>query len=175
MFQFGMLFYAYSKEGRGMNYQARISDQNNSRPDATARFVDSQGRTWEVSAEFKAVNGRPDIAALTIEATERGTFITRRLLHELPLEDLFGEALTQVARDIEGMTRNRRRSTSHQGRAHLDSELQAVADIYRAAYMARQPVQQAVAKALGVPVSTAAKRIMAARRRGFLNTPEDDD
>jgi hypothetical protein len=68
------------------------------------------------------------------------------------------------------MLRNRKGTTAHQGRQHSDKDLQAVGDIYLAAYKARIPVQKAVADALGISVSTAAKRIMAARQQGFITS-----
>ncbi len=56
----------------------------------------------------------------------------------------------------------------HHGRKHTDAELRIVAKIYDAALRAQQPVQQTVAEKLGIPLSTATKRISQARKRGFI-------
>lgn len=57
---------------------------------------------------------------------------------------------------------------AHSGRQHSDDELQSVADVYRSAFKKSLPVQQTVAETLGIPLSTATKRIMAARRKGLI-------
>ena len=49
-----------------------------------------------------------------------------------------------------------------------DEELQEVADAYREAVRLGVPVQNAVAETFNVSRSTAAKRIMAARKMGYL-------
>ena len=48
-------------------------------------------------------------------------------------------------------------------------ELQTIADIYLDAFENHLPVQQTVAKALNIPLSTACKRIVAARKKGLIN------
>jgi DNA-binding transcriptional regulator LsrR (DeoR family) len=72
------------------------------------------------------------------------------------------------------INRPRRISTAHQGREHSDAELQRVAEVYMVAYKAHLPVQKIVANAFGVSVSTAAKRIMVARRKGFITIDKGD-
>jgi transposase len=58
---------------------------------------------------------------------------------------------------------------AHRGRPASDDELRTVAAIYVEAKADRAPVQAAVAEAFGISPSTAAKRIMAARRAGLLD------
>lgn len=171
-----MLGYAHSKEGENMSYRKPTPTRMQPLPfDAVAEFIDSQGRAWSVGASFKSINGRLDITALSVTATEGSAFVTRRLLRDLPLDDMFRDSLTAEETVLERATRTRKGSTAHQGRPHSDEELQAVADIYQAAYRAHRPVQRAVADALGVSLSTAAKRIMASRRRGFIPTSQGEN
>ena len=51
-------------------------------------------------------------------------------------------------------------------------ELQEVAEIYMDAFKAHLPVQETVALTLGIPKSTACKRIAAARKQGLLKEIE---
>lgn len=141
--------------------------------DAIKVFKDSTGVRWRISAEFKAFNERLDIASLTISPEDYRSPVTRRLLSEIPLDKLFRDDLALESKQFSRMLRSRKSTTAHPGRAHLDSELHAVAEIYRAAFLARLPVQKSVADALGISVSTAAKRIMAARQRGFIPPSEE--
>ena len=72
------------------------------------------------------------------------------------------------ADEFEAIVARRISSDAHRGRAHSDEELQEVADAYREAVRLGVPVQNAVAETFNVSRSTAAKRIMAARKRGYL-------
>lgn len=142
--------------------------------DAVKEYTDSTGVRWQLGAEFKSFNDRLDIASLTISPLDTRAPITRRLLSELPLDKLFRDELAIETEHLAQFLRNRKGTTAHPGRAHQEDELRTVADIYIAAYKARSPVQQSVADALGISVSTAAKRIMAARRQGFIPPLQGD-
>jgi hypothetical protein len=141
--------------------------------DVVKEFTDSNGRKLLVTAEFKTFNDRLDIAAITIQTTDLRSPITRRMLNELPLDKLFREDLAIESEHLQRMLRKRKGSTAHQGRPHSEEDLRVVAGIYNAAFLARRPVQRAVADALGISLSTAAKRIMAARGRGFITSTQD--
>ena len=136
--------------------------------DAVKEFIDSSGIKLLLSVEFKVFNDRPDIAAITIKTTDARTPISRRMLSEIPLDKIFRDELAIENEHLKRMRRKFGGATAHQGRQHSDEDLQAVAEVYIAAYRARLPVQIAVADSLGVSVSTAQKRIMAARKRGFI-------
>jgi hypothetical protein len=139
------------------------------RRDVIREYTDSKGRKLLVVAEFKIFNDRSDIASITIQAKDFHSPITRRMLSEIPLDMLFRDDLAIESEHLNRVIRNRKGTTAHQGRQHSDEDLLAVAEIYSAAFLARRPVQRAVADGLGVSLSTAGKRIMAARRRGFIS------
>ncbi len=143
-------------------------NKNPSRPDVAKEYTDSIGRKLRISVEYKIFNDRLDIAAVTIRTTDLSSPITRRMLSEIPLDKLFRNELAVEADRINLLRSRGKRTTAHQGRQHSDEDLQRVAEIYKSAFQARLPVQKAVADALGISVSAATKRIMAARRRGFI-------
>jgi hypothetical protein len=97
------------------------------------------------------------------------------MLTEIPLDKLFRDDLAIESEHLQRMLRNRKGSTAHKGRQHSDEDLLAVAEIYEAAFQARVPVQRAVADAFGISLSTAAKRIMAARGRGFITPIQEEE
>ena len=127
-------------------------------------FTDKNGKKWDVTLTTKLVNGRREIMSVKIETTD-STPVSRRALSSIFLEELFGDDLAVVSPIL-----RQREKTSRQGRAHSDDDLQAVADIYLLAHKARVPVQRAVANAQGITISTAAKRIMAARVKNLIPT-----
>ncbi len=145
-----------------------------SAPDAVMEYTDSIGRKLLLTAEFKLFNDRLDIATITIATSDLRSPITRRMLSEIPLDKLFRDELAVEDENLKRMLSNRKVTTAHQGRQHSDDDLLAVAEIYQAAFQARLPVQKAVADACGISVSTATKRIMAARNRGFLPKNQGD-
>ena len=56
----------------------------------------------------------------------------------------------------------------HTGREHSDEELKALSVMYWQLHDRGVPVQEGLAKAFDIPLSTMTKRIMAAKARGFL-------
>ena len=57
--------------------------------DSVKEFVDSNGKHWNIGAEFKSTNGRTNISAISIWPTETSTQLTRRVLLEIQLDKLF--------------------------------------------------------------------------------------
>ena len=131
-------------------------------------FTDKIGKKWDVTITTKLVNDRRDIMSVKIETTD-STPISRRALASISLDELFGDELAVISPALSHLLRQRKK-ISRQGRAHSDDDLQEVADIYMAAHKARIPVQRAVANAQGITISTAAKRIMAARAKNLIPT-----
>jgi hypothetical protein len=148
-----------------------MSSQKNTRKnglkakDAGITFRDANGSQWKVEVEFKVVGGRIGITSLSISSVDGKTALTRRVLRDLSLDQLFRDAMATENKQLS--TRNRK-ETGHKGRMHTEDELREVASIYIAAFRAHQPVQKTVADMLGISVSTAAKRIMAARSNGYI-------
>ena len=143
--------------------------------EAETVFVDTNGNKWNVSAEFKSSNGRPYISAISISPTRGSTPLTRRVLRDIEVNKLFKEEIAHEVKHFLRTRRNLQSKSAHQGRAHTDKELKTVAEIYMSAFRAHQPVRRAVADTLGISVSTAEKRITAARRKGFIPTENKED
>lgn len=136
--------------------------------DAEAVFVDTNGNQWTIAAEFKSSNGRPFISAISISPTIGSTPLTRRVLRDIEINKLFKDEIAREEKQFSRTRRKLRSKSAHQGRTHTDEDLKIVAEIFMSAYKANQPVQRAVAETLGISVSTAEKRIAAARRKGFI-------
>jgi hypothetical protein len=167
---------AHSKQRRDVEESDENPKKHNRMaPDAVKEYIDSNGRKLVLKAEFKLFNDRLDIAAITIQATDYRSPITRRMLSEIPLDRLFRDELAVETEHLNRILRTRKTTTAHRGRPHSDEELRTVAEIYISAFKARIPVQKAVADALGISVSTATKRIMAARRRGLITTNKGEN
>lgn len=133
--------------------------------DATMTFQDANGGQWRVEVELKTIGGRMGISSLSISSIDVRTSLTRRVLRDLPLDQLFRE---HMAVESKQLSKRNQKETGHKGRMHTEDELREVARIYMAAFQAHRPVQKTVADMLGVSVSTAAKRIMAARSHGYI-------
>ena len=139
--------------------------------DADITFRDANGSQWRVEVEFKAVSGRIGISSLSISSVDGKTALTRRVLRDLSIDQLFRDAMATESKQL---SKRNQKETGHKGRTHTEDELREVANIYIAAFKAHRPVQKTVADMLGISVSTAAKRIMAARSHGYLSEVEGE-
>ncbi len=162
------MVHTHQRLGRKVTSQKKPTPYKKTGFDAERVFVDTNGNQWNVSAEFKSSNGRPYISAISISPTKGSTPLTRRVLRDLEINKLFKDEIAREVKHFSHTRRKLRSKSAHQGRAHTDEDLKIVGEIYMSAFRANQPVQQSVADTLGISVSTAEKRISAARRKGFI-------
>lgn len=134
-------------------------------------------RTWPdprgfwITLRWDIVNGRVDPVEVTITAP-KGRIVTREVLREIPLGKIVDESrVEQIAlaeRAAKAAKTKQGKRDGHAYAAKLGGGLEVVAATYREAFAAGRSPIEAVAKELGIAESTAAKRVMAARRAGFL-------
>jgi hypothetical protein len=144
----------------------RNPSPNQSRHDVVAVWDDHDGNQWLVGLDLKAVGGVLGCSSVTVTAQTPGCLLSQTVLRQIPLAEI-----ERAAFKTEVMEPNQQTSGNgpQSGMALTDDDLQAVADAYITARNQRIPVQAFVAAQFGVALSTAAKRIAAARRRGFIN------
>ena len=130
-------------------------------------WSDKDGHGWRVSFRVQNVDGRLSLTNLSVSPLSRGYALTQTILRDMPIAEWEREALEGEATHLATLTAGSA-SAPHSGRRHSEAELRRVADIYMAALNARRPVQKTVAEALGLSLSTATKRIVAARKKGFI-------
>ena len=135
-------------------------------------WSDSKGREWNVSITTTTINGRKEPVEMHIYSNE-SIRLTQSTIRELPFKDFlqdwenFPHDFAQRSTGITGaMSVEPKRA---RGSARLSMyELQEVADIYIDAFFNHLPVQKTVAQTLGIPLSTACKRINLVRKKGLL-------
>ena len=165
----------------------------------TAHLNDARQRFWRIEVKWSTepMRGRYEPASVAI--SRDGAAITAEGVRQLPLGtlivDMRGEIADKIRRVatgpwIEGQAvwegqmpddhPEERRALLEEaavfgvqrGRRLSGDLLEIVAATYREAYRTGQPVTQAVADRTGCSNSTAAKRIMAARKAGLLEGVE---
>jgi hypothetical protein len=134
---------------------------------------DSKGREWNIMIETSTINGRKEPVGMHIYSNE-SVRLTQSTIRELPFKDFlqdwesFPHDTVQRRTGITGAMSVIEPKRSRGSRRLQEHELQEVADVYMDAYRNHLPVQETVARTLGIPVSTACKRIAAARKQGLL-------
>jgi len=136
--------------------------------DGVKKHVDVNGRVWYVGIDTKLFSGRVEICGLAIWADKPGYPLTRTTLRDLPLDHMFNDVIAAETKSLTRFRKHQKDLEPHQGRAHSDHELEVIAAVYSMAFNGRLPVQRTVAETLNIPISTAVKRIMAARKRGLI-------
>jgi len=131
-------------------------------------WTDQSGMRWRLVIEVATIRGRNEPVALSITAVEAGYALSQSTVRKIPFASFLNHRI-----DSSGPSGSMRLmepvNPKRVGRRYTDYELERVAIIYRNAYKARVPVQRAVADALEIPLSTAVKQIIAARKRGFID------
>ena len=135
-------------------------------------WSDSKGREWNVSITTTTINGRKEPVGMHIYSNE-SIRLTQSTIRELPFAEFlqdrenFPHDFAQGRTGITGaMSVEPKRSRGSQRLSEY--ELKEVAEIYTGAFFNHLPVQKTVALTLGIPLSTACKRINLARKKGFL-------
>jgi len=128
-------------------------------------WKDGNGNRWRVEVDFKTIDGRQMPVELRVRAVEPGYALTQSILRALPLAWTVDQYFRVKGFNVQA---DRAPRAKRVNKEYSDKELAVVANLYREAFKAHRPVQATVAKALKIPISTAAKQIAAARRRGFL-------
>ena len=136
-------------------------------------WSDSKGREWNISIETTIINGRHEPVGMHVFSDE-SVRLTQSIIRELPFKDFlqdwenFPHDFAQRSTGITGAMSVGEPKRAR-GSARLSMyELQEVADIYMDAFKAHLPVQETVALTLGIPKSTACKRINLVRKKGLL-------
>jgi hypothetical protein len=127
---------------------------------ATGQFTvpGSSDFMFDVTIRFRWWEGRFDAVTVTVDGLEDFT-VTGEVLRRVPIARLLREHLAET---VKGPHQRRRADSADQ------DDLVRVATIYRIAYMALDPPVRAVAQQLGLPVSTAGKKVIQARQAGLL-------
>lgn len=148
----------YPSEGYGRAYKGF---------ERIVRWTDKDGHGWKIAFRVENLDGRLSLTDLSVSPVSNGYALTQTILRDMPIAEWEREALADEVTHLATLTAGSE-SAPHSGRRHSDTELRQVADIYMAALNARQPVQKTVAEALGLSLSTATKRIVAARKKGYI-------
>jgi hypothetical protein len=136
-------------------------------------WSDSKGREWNIAITTATINGRKEPVGMHIYSNE-SVRLTQSTIREMPFleflkdQEDFAHETAQRRTGITGAMSVIEPKRSRGSRRLQEHELQEVADIYMDAYKKHLPVQATVASTLRIPISTACKRIAAARKRGLL-------
>jgi hypothetical protein len=122
-----------------------------------------------IQAWWEMVGDRMEPVAIRIVAPE-GRALTAAYIRGLPIGKALRDMRAMYVAEAEMYDEPgaAERYGSHRGVALSETDLRQVAEVYLQAFRVGEPVTAAVADAFQIPKSTAAKRIMSARRRGFL-------
>lgn len=136
-------------------------------------WSDSKGREWNIAITTATINGRKEPVGMHIYSNE-SVRLTQSTIREMPfLEFLkdredFAHETAQRRTGITGAMSFIEPKRSRGSQRLSEYELNEVADAYLTAYKNHLPVQETVALKLGIPLSTACKRINLVRRKGLI-------
>jgi len=175
---FGLLLFKADQRppSDSKNWSTVGSDQSNSptagghNQDASLEYVDQSGNLWILQVSTELINGRDEVVGVEIMSASKNVAINQGFLRTLPFSRILQDAFADADEGLNIQPIAPAFSTlPHHGRTHTDAELRALAEVYAGAYKKRRSVQQAVSEAFGISKSTAVKRIMVARKRGFID------
>lgn len=144
----------------------RLHQNNSNRADFLARWTDSNGNQWLIYISLNAFGDVVGCSRVTITPETTGCLLTQSILRQIPLAEIERSALRA---EWPAISRTRQGRGPRSGAPLTDQDLRDVADAYIEARNQRLPVQAYVAAQFGVALSTAAKRIAAARKSGFIH------
>lgn len=154
---------------------------------SSTKYCDQDNHVWELKYKWQMIDERPEIFELTITSENSNSPITTSALRTIPISAIFDAMrstmktkyvveVLQSADSPKAPGRQIRIKTKalpqggQQGTPLRQELLTSTAVAYREALVKGLPVQAYVAEAFDIPLSTAAKRIMAARRAGLLSS-----
>lgn len=135
-------------------------------------WKDSESRKWNIIFQWKLINGTPHPTGISISLIEGEGSITSSLLRELPIgaiirfdlqhggaRKIYSQSQIQISPETQGPLR---------GNPLNSNILEQVSLLYRQALQLGTSPTKMISQAYLISESSAAKRIMAARKAGFL-------
>jgi hypothetical protein len=176
------------EQGKGTTWWEEPSPQPGQAPLWHSRQgVSLDGAPWQVLTTWTYMEGRYEPVEVTVRAFSPGRStmfspsrpVVGNSIRRLPLGRLQQEARKAAATEAAAWGAGSREALAltgiagpHRGVAASVDDLKEVAAVYLAAYWDGLSVTEAVADRFTIAKSTAAKRIMAAKKAGLLNKPE---
>lgn len=135
-------------------------------------WKDSQSRKWNIIFQWRLINGTPHATGISLSLVEGEGSLSSSLLRKLPIGALINYDLQHGGAQKICLQSKIQISSETQGPQRgqpLDSKiLEQVAFLYRQALQNGTSPSKMIAQAFLITESSAAKRIMAARKAGFL-------
>lgn len=135
-------------------------------------WKDSESRGWNVTLEWATVNGAPQPTGISIALARGEGTLNSSVLRELPIGALARYDLQHGAARVSSSRPNPQPAPKDRGPQRgqsLDPKiLDQVARLYQQAVTTGVPPAMLIAHQFAISQSAAAKRIMAARKAGFL-------
>lgn len=149
-----------------------IEDEGRQNWDAVVTLHASNGGKFRLLLEFKAAGRSEELVRIQLEALTRTYPVGATIVRTIP----FGEIEVAVKQHRAKRTTRRvpRQSQKNRGPQHgrrlSDSDLKRIGEIYLQSTKEGERPRENIAREFNISTSGAAKRIMAARRRGFLGS-----